>query len=175
MRGRPLLAAGGRITRALTQVKSVPPIPPILTRMAHKIFVPFDGSGCALRALEHAVAQARRMGDCAIHVAHAHEEPLIYGEIAVYVPREKMTKLQREHSEDVLARAEPILKAAGLPYEKEILVGPVAQVLAERARLLGCDAIVMGTHGLTALGSIVMGSVAAKLVHLSAIPVTLVK
>jgi nucleotide-binding universal stress UspA family protein len=143
--------------------------------MAHKIFLPFDGSGCALRALQHALALARRIGDCSIHVAHAHEEPLIYGEIAVYVPRGKMEKLQREQSEGVLARAEPILKSAGLRYEKEILVGPVAQVLTDRARALGCDAIVMGTHGLTALGSMLMGSVAAKVVHLSDIPVTLVK
>jgi len=143
--------------------------------MAHKIFVPFDGSGCALRALQHAVAVARRSGDCSIHVAHAHEEPLIYGELAVYVPREKMEKLQREQSQGVLARAEPILKGAGLPYEKEVLVGPVAPVLVERARALGCDGIIMGTHGLTALGSMLMGSVAAKVVHLSTIPVTLVK
>lgn len=143
--------------------------------MAHKIFVPFDGSGCALRALQHALALAKRIGDCSIHVAHAHEEPLIYGEIAVYVAREKMDKVQREQSESVLARAEPILKSAGLPYEKEILAGPVAQVLAERAHALGCDAIVMGTHGLAPLGSMLMGSVATKVVHLSRIPVTLVK
>lgn len=143
--------------------------------MAHRIFVPFDGSGCALRALQHALALARRIEDCAIHVAYAHEEPLMYGEIAVYVPREKIERLQREQAEGVLARAEPILKGAGMPYEKEILVGPVAQVLTERARALGCDAIVMGTHGHTAPGSMLMGSVATKIVHLSTIPVTLVK
>lgn len=143
--------------------------------MAHKIFVPFDGSSCALRALEHALELARRIEGGSLHVAYAHEEPLIYGEIAVYVPREKMEKIQREQSESLLARADPILKTAGLPYEKEILVGPVAQVLAERAQALGCDAIVMGTHGMTALGKFLMGSTASKLIHLSGIPVTLVK
>ena len=142
--------------------------------MAHKIFVPFDGSDCALRALRHAVTLAQRSGAASIHIAHVHEEPLLYGEIAVYVPREKMELLQREHSESVLARAEPILKSAALPYEKEILIGPPAQALAERARVLGCDAIVMGTHGLNALGSMLMGSVATKVVHLSTLPVTLV-
>lgn len=50
--------------------------------MAYEIFVPFDGSDCALRALEHAVTLAQRIGECSIHIAHAHEEPLIYGEIA---------------------------------------------------------------------------------------------
>lgn len=143
--------------------------------MSHKIFVPLDGSSCALRALQHAVVQARRMGDCSLHVAHAHEEPQIYGEIAVYVPREKMEALQRENSDAILARADEVLKASGLKYEKEVLIGPVAQVLAQRARALNCDAIVMGTHGHTALGGMIMGSVAHKLVHLSSIPITLVK
>ena len=142
--------------------------------MTYRIFVPIDGSGCAGRALAHALDMAKRAGG-SIHVAHAHEEPVLYGEIAVYVPREKMQKLQRERSEAVLAGAESILKSAGVPYEKEILVGPVAQVLAERARELGCDAIVMGSHGLTALGGMLMGSIATKVVHLSKIPVTLVK
>jgi nucleotide-binding universal stress UspA family protein len=143
--------------------------------MTQKIFVPLDGSSCALRALQHAVTLATRMGDFSLHVAHAHEEPLIYGEIAVYVPRDKMDRLQREQSERILAAADPILTAAGVPYEKEILVGPVAQVLAERAGTLGCDAIVMDTHGLSAVGQLLMGSVAAKVVHFSNIPITLVK
>ncbi len=143
--------------------------------MSHKIFVPLDGSSCALRALQHAVALARRMGDCSLHVAHAHEEPQIYGEIAVYLPRDKMDTLQREHSDAILARADEVLKASGLKYEKEVLVGPVAQTLAGRASALKCDAIVMGTHGHTALGGMIMGSMAGKLVHLSTLPVTLVK
>ncbi len=134
-----------------------------------------DGSDCALRALEHAVRLAKRIGDCTIHVAHAHEAPLIYGEIAVYVPRDKMERLQLEHSEGMLARAEQVLRSANVPYEREILVGPIAQVLAARAAALGCDAIVMGTHGMTALGKFLVGSTATKIIHVSDIPVTLVK
>ncbi len=143
--------------------------------MTYKIFVPTDGSDSAERALRHAVALAKRIGDCSIHVAHAHEAPLLYGEIAVYVPREQMERLQREQSERHLGRAEAVLKTAGVPYEKHVLVGPIAQALTECAAALGCDSIVMGTHGMTALGKFLMGSTATKLVHLSDIPVTLVK
>jgi len=143
--------------------------------MTYKIFVPMDGSDCAERALRHAVALAKRIGDSSIHVAHAHEEPLIYGEIAVYVPRPEMERLQREQSDRLLARAEAVLRNSGVPYQKEILTGRVAQVLAERAAALGCDVIVMGTHGMTALGKFLIGSTATKIVHLSDIPVTLVK
>ncbi|MCJ9712965.1 universal stress protein, partial [Bordetella hinzii] len=38
-----------------------------------------------------------------------------------------------------------------------------------------CDRIVMGTRGLGAVGGLVLGSVAQKVIHLSPVPVTLVK
>jgi nucleotide-binding universal stress UspA family protein len=143
--------------------------------MTYKIFVPIDGSDAALRALTHAIKLAQRMGDSRIVVAHAHEEPVIYGEIAVYVPLATMETMQRAHSESVLEAADALLAKAGVPYDKEILTGPIAQVLAERAATLGCDTIVMGTHGSTAIGNMLMGSIATKIVHLSKIPVTLVR
>jgi nucleotide-binding universal stress UspA family protein len=143
--------------------------------MKHKIFVPFDDSSCAQRALRHAADMAQRHGNCSLHVAHAHDEPWIYGEIAVYSQRETLQRQQRERSEAVLASADAILKDCGVPYEKEIIVGPVASTLVERVQALGCDSIVMGTRGLSAIGDILLGSTATKIVHLSDKPVTLVK
>ena len=144
--------------------------------MKHCIFVPWDASECAHRALQYAIGLARAQGDCTIHVAHAHEPPLVYGEVAVYIPPEKMAEFQREHSEAVLADARKLLaQATDVPHRTEVLVGPIGKVLAERAAALGCDSIVMGTHGRGQLGGLVMGSVAAKVVHFSQVPVTLVK
>ena len=143
--------------------------------MTHQIFVPLDGSGCAARALRHAIRIAEAVDDAILHLAHAHEEPLIYGEIAVYATREKMERWLREESERILADGAALVKDAGLRCEKHPLVGPVGRVLAERAQSLGCDAIVMGTHGRSALGNILIGSTATKVIHFSDIPVTLVK
>lgn len=140
-----------------------------------KLLVPFDGSESALRALQHAVKLAKQAPAAALHVVHAHEEPLLYGEIAVYVPKEKMAELQRKHSEDVLGAAVGVLKASGVAYETEILIGPVGDVVAKRADELGCEGIVLGTRGLSAIGNLVMGSVATKIIHLAKVPVTLVK
>ena len=140
-----------------------------------KILVPFDGSESALHALQYAIKLAKRDGDLSIHVVNAHEEPLLYGEIEVYVSREKMTELQRQYSEDVLAAAEKLLKKAGVPYTKEIMVGHIAATIAERADRLRCDSIVMGTRGMSAVVNLVLGSVATKVVHLAKVPVTLVK
>jgi nucleotide-binding universal stress UspA family protein len=140
-----------------------------------KVLVPFDGSKSALHALQYAIKLAKRDRLTSIHVVTAHEEPVIYGEIEVYISRNKMADLQREHSGDVLASAENVLKKAAVPHTKEILIGPIAEVIAKRAQTLHCDSIVMGTSGLTAIAKLVIGSVAMKIVHLANVPVTLVK
>lgn len=139
------------------------------------LLVPVDGSGAALRALEQAIALARLSPGCSVHVVHVHEAPLIYGEIAVYVPREKMEELQRAHSEDILAAAEAKLKHAGISYTRRVLVGPVAPTIAEHAERIGCEVIVMGRHGRTTLGDVLVGSVAMKVLHASKLPVLLVR
>jgi len=64
-----------------------------------KLLVPFDGSENSKRALLHAIQWVRAQQTASIHVVHAHEEPDIYGEIAVYVSSEKMAALQRQMSE----------------------------------------------------------------------------
>jgi nucleotide-binding universal stress UspA family protein len=140
-----------------------------------KLLVPIDGSNAALRALREAIALAKLVPGSSVHVVHAHEEPVIYGEIAVYVPREKMDQLQREHSEAILEAAEAELKPAGVAYTREVLVGPIGLTLARHAERLGCDAIVMGRHGRTTLGDMLVGSVAMKVLHASKLPVLLVR
>jgi nucleotide-binding universal stress UspA family protein len=140
-----------------------------------KLLVPVDGSGAAARALKQAIALARMSPDASIHLVHAHEEPDIYGEIAVYVPRAKMEALQRSVSEGVLAAAEAELKDSGVRSTKEVLVGPIAETIARHAERLGCDAIVMGRHGKSSLGELLMGSVAMKVLHFTRLPVLLVR
>lgn len=140
-----------------------------------KLLVPVDGSGAAQRALQQAIALARMGAGGSIHLVHAHEEPDIYGEIAVYVPRAKMEELQRSVSEGVLAAAEAGLKGSGVTYTKEVLIGPIAEAIVKHGERLGCDAIVMGRHGKSALRDILMGSVAMKVLHLTRLPVLLVR
>lgn len=140
-----------------------------------KLMVPVDGSDKALRALGYAIKLAQEHGSTKIHVVTAHDEPDIYGEIAVYVPREKMADLQQRIGQSRLGPAEQILKDAGVPYEAEILIGDTATMIALRADELGCEAIVMATRGMTAIGGLVMGSIATKVVHAANVPVTLVK
>ena len=140
-----------------------------------KLLVAVDGSGAALRALHAAVALAKLSPGASLHVVHAHEPPRMYGELAAYVGQEKMAALQRAQCEAVLDRAAAALRDSGVPYTREALEGPLGRTIAEHAERLGCDAIVMGRHGESAVGDLLMGSVAQRVLHASRLPVLLVR
>jgi nucleotide-binding universal stress UspA family protein len=140
-----------------------------------KILVPIDGSACAMRALGYAIKLAKEHGPAELHLVTVYPEPVIYGEIQVYISQDRMKELQRKHCEDVLRPAVEEAAKAGVIFTSEMLTGETASEIVRRTGELGCDCIVMGTHGRGAIGALVMGSIAAKVVHLSEVPVTLVK
>jgi nucleotide-binding universal stress UspA family protein len=137
--------------------------------------LPFDGSDNALRAVRYAIGLAQTNPPVSVHLLHAHEPPLLYGEIAVYVDLAKVTELQRREALALLSAAEELLRAAKVTFTSEAAVGPIAPTIAERAEQLGCTAIVMGTRGMSAVGNLLLGSVATRVVHLTRLPVTLIK
>lgn len=141
----------------------------------HKLLLAIDGSESASHALEYAIKLAKENGPIELHLLTVHPEPVIYGEIQVYVPRERMEELQRKHSEDILRPALERAKTANISHASEILIGEIAPMIVKRAEELNCDCIVMGTRGMGAIGNLVLGSVATKVVHLTKLPVTLVK
>lgn len=140
-----------------------------------KLLVPVDSSENALRALRHAIKLAKENKGTELHIVYAHEPPLVYGEIAIYLTEEKAKKMQRLHSEDILRPAVKVAKAAGIKFATKVLIGNVTKKIVAYAEKIGCDGIVMGTRGMGAIGSLVMGSTAIKVVHLTKLPVTLVK
>lgn len=141
----------------------------------HKILVPIDGSDNALRAVQYAVQVAKDRQSASIHLLTVHLEPELQGAITVYLDRDKLKEIYRERGETLLERAGAVVEASGVTCTKEMLFGDVAPAIARRADELGCDVIVMGTRGLGALGSLVLGSIATKVVHLTQRPVTLIK
>jgi len=121
--------------------------------MMHKLLVPIDGSESSMRALDYAINLAKRQPSLDLHLLTVHPEPAMYGEILVYVSREKMEELQKAHSLDLLQPAIEAAKAAGVSYTGEILVGDPAPTIVKRTKDLSCEAIIMGTRGMTAISS----------------------
>jgi nucleotide-binding universal stress UspA family protein len=140
-----------------------------------KILVAIDGSEAASRALDHAVTQARCEPAAVLHVLNVQPTLSNYTAPEIYVTAERIREVTAARARAILDAAATHLEGVGCRYELEQVEGEPAETIARRASELGCESITMGTHGLTSIGILFMGSVAQKVVYHSAVPVTLVK
>lgn len=140
-----------------------------------KIVVPFDRSQYALRALQHAIALVRDLGHGEVHVLHVHESALDYGRAAAYQSAEAIEKGLDKASAEILKPADDLLTEAGIAHRTAILTGNPAEKIAQYVDEHGCTEIVMGSRGAGAVGNLLLGSVATKVIHHAHVPVTVVK
>lgn len=91
------------------------------------------------------------------------------------VGKGQIEKYYQDEGAKQLAGARRKLDAAGVRYEPRVLIGPVAETLVKHAKDKRCDLIYIGTRGYSELGKAIVGSTAAKVLHISDIPVLLVK
>lgn len=135
----------------------------------HTILHPTDFSDRSEFAFRLACTFAR---DCGARLILLHVAPvpvLVYGEGVVPPQPEDY----REQLEEELHRLVP--PDPSIPVEHRFREGdPVAEILAE-AEESSADLIVMGTHGRTGLGRLLMGSVAEQVVRRASCPVLTVR
>lgn len=140
-----------------------------------KILLPVDGSECALRAVDHLITHSAWFRDVPeIHLLHVHA-PIPIGRVQAHVGKETLHAYYLEESQELLVAAQKKLDAAELFHTTHIHVGQPAEVIAKIAGELGCDLIIMGTHGRSGVAGLVIGSVANRVLHLASCPVLLVK
>lgn len=137
------------------------------------VLVPVDDSDCALRALEHVLKNPHDPQASTIHLLNV-QLPL-RGDISMFVGEAQIKDYHRDEGEKALARARAMLDKAGVRYRYHIKVGEPGELIAQSAEDCGCGQIVMGTHGRGSIVGLLMGSVATKVLHLSKVPVLLVK
>ena len=105
----------------------------------------------------------------AVHLAVPHVPHM-----NLVVSKEVLDRYYAEECEMMLGPARNVLDSAGVKYTVKTRIGPIAENIAAEARDERCDYIFMGTHGRTAIGNMVMGSVATRILHLTDVPVVLV-
>jgi nucleotide-binding universal stress UspA family protein len=137
-----------------------------------KILVAVDGSKPSLKAVQ-------------LLVDHCdwYRSPPDVELLAVHLPVPKVAnvnkaQLERYYQEEgaaMLAPAKKRMDAAGIAYRASVLVGPVAETLVKHAKDKRCDLIYIGTRGMSEIGKALVGSTATKVLHISEIPVLLVK
>ena len=143
--------------------------------MAMKILLAVDGSDVALRAVDHLIGHVswfREMPE--IHLLHV-QPPIPIGRALAHVSKETLQAHYMDESREHLQEAQQKLDAAGRFHTTHIHVGQAPEVIAKLAGELGCDLVVMGSHGRSGIAGLVMGSVATRVLHLAPCPVLLVK
>jgi nucleotide-binding universal stress UspA family protein len=138
------------------------------------LLVAVDGSDCAKRALEYAIAQGVN-GPISIHLVNVQLLPDNYGTVRAYLSREENRRFTKKRSRAALDPAARRLTRAQVPHSVHMVWGDIAPEIVRAARRFKCESIVMGTRGMGAIGNLLLGSVATKVIHLSRGPVTLVK
>lgn len=139
-----------------------------------KLLVAVDGSEHARRAIEAAARLAKAVPVQAL-LLNVADVIVYYGELPPF-DAEAVERAQRARQLELLADAQAQARVAGLQQVETLgTSGHAADEIVRVAADRGVDQIVMGTHGLGALRSLFLGSVAQRVVHLAAVPVLLVK
>ncbi|MCD6733754.1 MAG: universal stress protein [Burkholderiaceae bacterium] len=137
-----------------------------------ELLVPVDGSKPAERAVRHAIKLVA--GGLKARILLLNVQPELPRSRSRAERRSDMLQ-QLEEADQAMHSAVALLERAGVTWERCLRSGAPAETILELARERHCAAIVMGTRGLGAVAGLVLGSVAAKIVQLAPVPVTLVK
>jgi nucleotide-binding universal stress UspA family protein len=137
------------------------------------LLVPTDGSPLSDYAVEQALAFARALG--ARVTVFTVIEPF---HVIAYLPeqvaetRDAYDRHARQEAEHRLAKAAEKAKAAGVEHATlAISADDPHEAIIAAARDSGCDLIAMASHGRRGVKALVLGSVTAKVLMHSELPV----
>ena len=143
--------------------------------MEDTMLVGVDGSDTSRRAVDFAAARAKA-GGARLVVAHVIE----WSPYTFNTPEENEVRHKRREEEIVCAKTQVLdplvreLRAGGLDVDGVAQHGHATQVLCDLARELGATQIFIGRRGVSKIAALLFGSVAASLVQVSQVPVTVV-
>jgi nucleotide-binding universal stress UspA family protein len=139
----------------------------------HRVLVPYDGSEAARRAVDYVATFAGGAAPVEAHVVNV-EKALATARVTA-AGAEAADEEGEVERRALLAEAEAKLAAAGIRCIGHLARGPLADTLLRLSDELDCARIVMGKRGVGGFESLMVGSLAYAVAHLSPRPVTLVK
>jgi nucleotide-binding universal stress UspA family protein len=143
--------------------------------MFKKLLVPTDGSQPAVAAAGKAVALAHETGARIVGLSvKPRFHPFTLRPEQVEDTRGDSWDVDL-HAKDHLAALERLATAAGVPFEPVVMTGDRPwEAIVETARTHGCDLVVMGSHGRSGLGSLLLGSQTQHVLAHGKVPVLVV-
>jgi nucleotide-binding universal stress UspA family protein len=141
--------------------------------MFKHLLIATDGSELAGRAVSQGLALAKALGARATAVTVT--EPwtaVVSGELGLAFPVEDYERACASGAKQTLDEVTRLANAAGVACEiLHVKDQFPAEGIVETAKSLGCDLIVMASHGRRGVSRLLLGSQANKVVTHSAVPV----
>ncbi len=137
-----------------------------------KILVPINGSRNSNYAVPHVIKEFMKNRALEIHLLNV--QPPFSTHIARFVGRKNRKQVQRDRGEKALQPIRRVLDSFGVPYSVHIEVGDKAKKIAETARRLRCDHIVMSTARKNTLTRMVEDSVTNTVLEQTSVPIELI-
>jgi nucleotide-binding universal stress UspA family protein len=139
-----------------------------------KILIAADGSQYTKRMLAYLAEHAEWLG-----AAHQYTVltaiPAVPPRAVAVLDKEALKTYYTEEAEKVLKPIRTSFKKLGLQAEFIGKVGHAAEVIAKQADAGGYDLLMMGSHGNSSIGNLVMGSVVTKVMSHCKAPVLIVR
>ena len=170
------LAARAVATRTAAARVAAPAVTAHPPGQLQRVLLAVDGSDGAAQAVRRLLAlreELRTPAAMDVHLINVQRS--VSGDVARFVAGDALDEYHQERSEKALAPARALLDAAGVAHHEHRRVGDPGPSIAEVARELGADLIVMGARGLGTHTAALLGSVAHSTVEHAGVPVLLVK
>lgn len=138
-----------------------------------KILIPVDTSNASKYAIKHVIHRAWTGEALDIHLIHV--QPRLSRYVARFVARSNRQAYYTERSAKALDAAGKLLERAGLRYSAvQVSLGDPSREIVRYAESNRFDGILMASARLGSVSEMILGSVAAKVLRTSRIPVEVV-
>jgi len=138
-----------------------------------KVLFASDGSDCSDRAAKYIATRLFKQAKDLYVTLFFVDAPMM-ARVNRVLGEEAVLRIHRENSDYNLKSARRKLTRAAVPFDETFTIGSVASCIAERAKEGKYDLVVMGSHGRSALGSLLLGSVTARVLATCKVPVLVV-
>jgi len=145
--------------------------------MYDKILVPVDASPTSDAGLAEAVRLARLSGG-RLRLLHVVQDLSHMAEALAYTDSPDALMDGVPYGDALLARLGDLVALDGVSVDTVLIEGSgntIHELVADQAEAWGADIVVLGTHGRSGLGRVVLGSVAEQIVRRAVTPVLLVR
>jgi len=140
-----------------------------------RILVPVDGSDSALRAVRYAISLREKFREPVQFDLINVQRRIASGNVRMFVSQEEINRFYQEEGANALRDARDAFARSAAPCVVHVAIGDEPECIARYAAEHASDLVVMGTRGMGTITSMLLGSVSARVIHLSPVPVLLVK